>query len=52
MNFLVWFLAHLWGAYAIPLALSVVRCTIFGANIYHVPGFVPPRYLWRPLHQS
>ena len=48
------FLAHLWGAYAIPLALSVVRCVssvsaittrnneaikcIFSANVYHVPG--------------
>ena len=47
-------LAHLWGAYAIPLALSVVRRvssvstittrnneaikSIFSANVYHVPG--------------
>ena len=28
------FLANLWGAYAIPLALSVVR----SANVYHVHG--------------
>ena len=28
------FLAHLWGAYAIPLAIK----SIFGANVYHVPG--------------
>ena len=49
-----YFLAHLWGAYAIPVALSVVRRvssvstittrnnedikSIFGANVYHVPG--------------
>ena len=48
------FLAHLWGAYAIPLALSLVRRvlsvstittrineaikSIFSANVYHVPG--------------
>ena len=47
-------LAHLWGAYAIPLALSVVRRvssvstittryndaikSIFSANVYDVPG--------------
>ena len=48
------FLAHLWGAYAIPLVLSVVNRpssvstittrnnsaikSIFSANVYHVPG--------------
>ena len=46
------FLAHLWGAYAIPLAASVVRRvssvsttrnneaikSIFSANVHHVPG--------------
>ena len=34
------FLAQLWGAYAIPLALSVVdrRSSVKCANVYHVPG--------------
>ena len=48
------FLAHLWGAYAVPLALCVVRHvssvstittrnneaikSIFSANVYNVPG--------------
>ena len=40
-------LAHLWGAYAIPMALSIVRRvssvskvikSIFGAIVHHVPG--------------
>ena len=45
-------LAHLWRAYAIPVALSGIRCvssvytistnqditSIFGANVHHVPG--------------
>ena len=42
--------AHLWGASAIPLALSIICCTscvvcvhhsyqkIFSANVHHVPG--------------
>ena len=48
LPFLSWyylsFLAHLWGAYAIPVALSVVRCPsyvvcrLFGADAHHVPG--------------
>ena len=52
------FLAHLWGAYAIPLASSIFRrvssvSTItaknnsdikstFSANVYHVPGLCLP----------
>ena len=61
MNYLFISLAHLWGAYAIPMALSVFRCvssvstittrnneaveSIFSANVYHVPGIGGAPYL-------
>ena len=54
VTFLVIFVAHLWGAFAIPMMLSVIRRvstvstittrnnkdikSICGANVHHVPG--------------